>query len=288
MRNFLWMVLWLMPALLPAQKSHDVTLRNDTDEAIFYLLFKPINSQARPVDVLGDEAMEKMVQLTVTLEGYDTCYFEIEALDNNEQFITGVSRINVCDRAQALLVVLSRSNETPRPAVEEEPQGAGSRLSDNDRIVLLNAHNQVRRDEGVPELAWSAEIAVYAQAWADQLAETVCTIEHRPRTGAWAQEYGENLYSMSSTGSLTGTISLAQGVRNWADEKAYFPGGVLKNFSAYAKPIGHYTQLIWATTERVGCAVSTCKSGQWNTLILVCNYDPPGNYIGEDPLNPKH
>ena len=38
---------------------------------------------------------------------------------------------------------------------------------------------------------------------------------------------------------------------------------------------GHFTQVVWPTTERVGCAVGPGDAG-WTNLI--CNYDPPGNY----------
>ncbi|KAL8195014.1 UNVERIFIED_CONTAM: Cysteine-rich secretory protein LCCL domain-containing 2 [Gekko kuhli] len=54
----------------------------------------------------------------------------------------------------------------------------------------------------------------------------------------------------------------------------------------------HYTQIVWATTNKVGCAVNVCKSmNVWgetweNAVYLVCNYSPKGNWIGEAPY--KH
>uniref|UniRef100_S4RAK8 SCP domain-containing protein n=1 Tax=Petromyzon marinus TaxID=7757 RepID=S4RAK8_PETMA len=51
----------------------------------------------------------------------------------------------------------------------------------------------------------------------------------------------------------------------------------------------HYTQLVWATTNRVGCAINTCYNmnvwGQiWEKAVyLVCNYSPKGNWIGLSP-----
>ncbi|KAI3377900.1 hypothetical protein L3Q82_009029, partial [Scortum barcoo] len=53
----------------------------------------------------------------------------------------------------------------------------------------------------------------------------------------------------------------------------------------------HYTQLVWATTSRVGCAVHMCpKMNVWgevweNAVYLVCNYSPKGNWIGEAPYH---
>ena len=42
---------------------------------------------------------------------------------------------------------------------------------------------------------------------------------------------------------------------------------------------GHYTQVVWANTLSVGCGVAVCPTG----TIVVCNYAPPGNYVGEKP-----
>jgi hypothetical protein len=42
---------------------------------------------------------------------------------------------------------------------------------------------------------------------------------------------------------------------------------------------GHYTQLIWSDTREVGCAVARDPARE----VWVCNYDPPGNWVGERP-----
>ena len=52
---------------------------------------------------------------------------------------------------------------------------------------------------------------------------------------------------------------------------------------------GHYTQVVWRDTQKVGCAVQQCETftglgSSWdNGHITVCNYSPGGNYIGELP-----
>ncbi len=57
------------------------------------------------------------------------------------------------------------------------------------------------------------------------------------------------------------------------------------NSCAAGKQCGHYTQLVWRDTERVGCGVANCNNvdGFGAGNLWVCNYDPPGNYVGERP-----
>jgi len=40
---------------------------------------------------------------------------------------------------------------------------------------------------------------------------------------------------------------------------------------------GHYTQIIWADTQKVGCAYHNCNKGN-EGAFFVCHYWPPGNY----------
>lgn len=48
--------------------------------------------------------------------------------------------------------------------------------------------------------------------------------------------------------------------------------------------MGHYTQLIWADSSEIGCALSyyTSDAGgrKWHHILFACNYGPGGNYIG--------
>ncbi|XP_066541745.1 glioma pathogenesis-related protein 1b [Hoplias malabaricus] len=52
---------------------------------------------------------------------------------------------------------------------------------------------------------------------------------------------------------------------------------------------GHYTQLMWATSYKFGCAVHVCSKGIDNfsshpeSTLLVCDYADPGNVFGFPP-----
>lgn len=145
----------------------------------------------------------------------------------------------------------------------------GSSYSAKEAKEMVNRHNYHRAMVGVPDLKWSNELASYAQAWANHLAKSGCDMEHRD-----ADEYGENLF-WGYGGDYTPTYVSD----SWASEKKYWKGGTIKmrNFSK----VGHYTQMIWHNTTEVGCGKAVCRDG---SVMIVCNYNPPGNYIGQSPL----
>ena len=42
--------------------------------------------------------------------------------------------------------------------------------------------------------------------------------------------------------------------------------------------LGHFTQLVWDTTTRLGVGLAKSSTGR---NIVVMKYDPPGNYVGQ-------
>lgn len=155
------------------------------------------------------------------------------------------------------------------------PGRATATLTPEEQRQLLAEHNRVRNDAGLPALGWSSELAQFAQAWASHLADEGCKLEHRPRSGAWAQRFGENLYT-----GTAGHFTVVSAVRGWESEKKDYRGGPIRADRSFSA-IGHYTQIIWRGTKLVGCGKSLCRG----RLIVACNYDPPGNIIGRKPLD---
>ncbi|CAB4290778.1 unnamed protein product [Prunus armeniaca] len=78
----------------------------------------------------------------------------------------------------------------------------------------------------------------------------------------------------------TGDLSGLDAVDMWLVEKADY--NYDSNSCADGKVCGHYTQVVWRNTARVGCAKVRCNSGG---TFIGCNYDPPGNYVGQKPYN---
>lgn len=161
------------------------------------------------------------------------------------------------------------SNPVP---VKTGNKNTESRLKQDEVQTLIRLHDKARSDVGVGPLSWSAEVAAYAQKWADHLAASGCRMEHRPSSGKWRRIYGENLFM--GTASYYG---VGDAVDSWVSEKKYFHGRALNNSNWYAA--GHYTQIVWRDTKTFGCAKSVCR----DMVIVVCNYNPPGNMMGEKP-----
>ncbi|CAG4992820.1 unnamed protein product [Parnassius apollo] len=47
----------------------------------------------------------------------------------------------------------------------------------------------------------------------------------------------------------------------------------------------HYTQMVWSSTNRIGCGVSQIKDNNCTKTLFVCDYGPTGNYFEQKPYN---
>lgn len=64
-------------------------------------------------------------------------------------------------------------------------------------------------------------------------------------------------------------------LKTWFAEKDNFTYGGQNN---ELEDIGHYTQMVWASTHKLGCAFKKCKTGGPKNKLYysyVCNYCPP-------------
>ncbi len=141
------------------------------------------------------------------------------------------------------------------------------KLTENENLNILNYHNKIRATVNLKPLNWSNKIAHHAQNWAKNLADQGCNLQHNSDSS-----YGENLFM----GTL-GHYSVIDAVKSWESEKSDYSGNFLN--SANWRKIGHYTQIVWRNTTQLGCAKMVCN----NNLIVVCNYNPAGNYMGQKP-----
>lgn len=150
-----------------------------------------------------------------------------------------------------------------------------------DEKAIVAVHNQWRKKVGVPKLKYSASLAASAQAWANHLRDTnACKMRHSVPEG----KYGENLYWASALTWSDGRTELQKVtakkvVDSWGSEVADY--NYAKNSCVPGKMCGHYTQMVWRSTTQVGCAIAVCADSR--EQVWVCQYQPPGNWVGERP-----
>ncbi|GAA4318851.1 CAP family protein [Flaviaesturariibacter amylovorans] len=167
-----------------------------------------------------------------------------------------------------LLLVLSA------PAfVQAQAPASGSRITPPEAVAALHFHNKIRAEVGAPGLQWSADLSGYAQKWADHLAAEGCALKHRPMSGEWAQQHGENIFWGSGR-----YFDATEASQSWYSEKKDFRYGPITE-SNYSR-VGHYTQMVWKASTHLGMGAAQCRNGSW---IIVANYSPRGNYIGVKP-----
>merc|ERR1711962_1092659 len=165
------------------------------------------------------------------------------------------------------------------------------------KATTLAKHNELRRrvakgeEPGQPgagdmrELVWDEELEAIAQRWADQ-----CTFEHdeeRSRTMLDGTGIGQNLYisyNSSETDQDGLDAAVESIVQDWYDEVGLFDGSNINSF-AFSQATGHYTQLVWADTDKLGCANVYFNDTSHPSLpyyknLVVCNYAIGGNVLG--------
>jgi hypothetical protein len=84
---------------------------------------------------------------------------------------------------------------------------------------------------------------------------------------------GENLWM-----GTHGAFSYEAMVAGWSSERRNFVPGVFPAVSRSGRweDVGHYTQMVWPATTRLGCAVASNTTSDF----LVCRYAAAGNIDG--------
>src|SRR5262249_44360019 len=131
------------------------------------------------------------------------------------------------------------------------PIAAAGRTADIDAFqsALLDLHNRERASLDERPLVWSDALARGAAAWAKHLAETA-RFEHS--TPEQRDGEGENLWQ-----GTAGFYGPERMVGDWLAEKRDFAPGIFPVVARDGNPraVGHYTQIVWRATAKVGCAM---------------------------------
>lgn len=163
----------------------------------------------------------------------------------------------------------------PRIVTERPPGGDAPRGEALLRTAMTTMHNAARASVRQPPLAWDEGLAADARAYAAELARTA-RFEHSPQPRGTPHQ-GENLWM--GTRRAYRYDEMAQ---HWIDERRAFVNRPVPGSSTTGRfaDVGHYTQIVWAGTQRFGCALAPGRRDEF----LVCRYLPAGNVAGLAPL----
>ncbi|XP_060532954.1 venom allergen 5 2-like [Cylas formicarius] len=195
----------------------------------------------------------------------------------------------VCERGESC---------PPEPGCED-----ADIFTDEMKKFLLDETNRYRNmialgeEPRVPE-EWKGASDMMALSWDNQLEYVVrchirrCKFEHDKCRITPKYSSGQNLAItvFKPKGNCTHK-TITRLMAGWYNEVANMKPEYYGSFQdvgslAMDKMIGHFTQLVWAKTEYVGCAITTKVSEGETMCLLGCNYGPTGNYL-EDPVYTK-
>ena len=159
----------------------------------------------------------------------------------------------------------------------------GDFLTQEEKDAYVDAHNFHRYNVDPPaanmkKMKWDTLLPMNAQQDAEQ-----CNWD---QSHDYVTEYnlGENKYLTPSTDRIN---SIVQGVEYWSKEKNQFSYDTNSCAEGEFADCSHYTQVIWADSEYIGCGIHYCSSVNGLSdaagTYHVCIYGPKINDDGVKP-----
>jgi len=148
-----------------------------------------------------------------------------------------------------------------------------TQINQEDIAAILKLHNDERSaTNGNDELAmaWDDELAKLAQGLSN-----TCKFGHANMELPDGTRTGQNIAMWSKVNK-----PLEKLVQMWIDEKRNY--NLAAGRCKPGKVCGHYTQMVWHNTDKVGCGATKCPG---YGVILVCDYLRAGNMINEKAVN---
>jgi hypothetical protein len=151
--------------------------------------------------------------------------------------------------------------------------------------AFVDAHNAARSgpldpppSPAQPPVSWDGILADAVYNYAIRCQGSNGLLSHNANRSADYQALGgsgyvgENIY-----GSSGNNVTPAGAVMLWmseADDYDYASGNI--------GSAGHYTQIVWRASVRIGCAIVDCPALTYHNTVI-CDYAPGGNISGQRP-----
>ncbi|KEQ85800.1 PR-1-like protein [Aureobasidium pullulans EXF-150] len=185
-------------------------------------------------------------------------------------------------QSSAAPVVTVVTSEAPAATVASTTAAAPAGKATTYQQRVVDHHNVHRANHSAPALTWDTDLANTAA----KIAAT-CVYAHSMDVNGGG--YGQNIAAGVEANNVSAVIT-----------ELFYNGevGYFNNLYGQANPDmtnfekwGHFSQLVWKGTTKVGCATQYCSGGLANVgqyvspHFTVCNYGSPGNYAGEYAQN---
>jgi hypothetical protein len=158
-------------------------------------------------------------------------------------------------------------------------------LGQDDIDAFVAAHNQARSgpltpppSPALPPVSWDATLADSAYNYATKCEGSSGLLSHNANRSTDYQALGgsgyvgENIYASSGDGATP-----AAAMALWMSEASSFDYA-----SGNIGSAGHYTQVVWRDSVRIGCAIVDCPALTYHNTVI-CDYAPGGNITGQKP-----
>jgi hypothetical protein len=150
--------------------------------------------------------------------------------------------------------------------------------------AFVAAHNQARSgpltptpSPPLPPVSWDAILADSVYDYAIECHGMNGLLSHNADRSTDYQALGgsgyvgENIYGSSGGATPDDAVSL------WMSEAPSYDYG-----SGNIGSAGHYTQIVWRDSVRIGCAIVDCPALTYHNTVI-CDYAPGGNISGQKP-----
>ncbi|XP_049819288.1 venom allergen 5-like [Aethina tumida] len=190
-----------------------------------------------------------------------------------------------------------RSDCSPVPGCKEEP------MTDDIRRYFVDVHNKLRNQLALGEdlnfkdtvsnmraISYDTELEEMARCHVNECKFGGSNVHDKCRRTSAFKWVGQNVHydkSSSFSNSWLYPNNTLYVVNSWYKEIIYLDPSTyeyfrykLKDGIKNEKQVGHFTQLVWADTYKIGCARATKKFDQSvykHGILFVCNYGPGGN-----------
>jgi len=171
--------------------------------------------------------------------------------------------------------------KTPPKPTPHAPTGKGWSYAPKKVLAAFNAQRELHHQAKV---GWDPHLAAGALAQAKRCSSVSSTAASRAADYAKRRHVpNRNLYAFS-VGETVKTLPRKPLPTDWNGEARNW--NCKTNKCKAGAVCGHYLQIVWGATRRVGCGGATCHRGKSKTpyYVLVCRFNPSCKTGSERPF----